>query len=82
MTHLKVKKTPRHINEKLPKGNAHYSVRDIYLVPETEDGDTQLQVLCHEDLRDMIDITFEENEKAFVKDVSGVKLMIVKERPE
>ena len=34
MTHLKVKKAPRHINEKLPKGNAHYSVRDIYLVPE------------------------------------------------
>ncbi len=28
------------------------------------------------------DITFEENEKAYVKDVSGVKLMIVKERPE
>ena len=28
------------------------------------------------------DITFEENEKAFVKDVSGVKLMIVKEKPE
>lgn len=35
--------------------------KHIYLVPETEDGDTQLQVLCHEDLRDMIDITFEEN---------------------
>lgn len=28
------------------------------------------------------DITFEENETAFVKDVSGVKLMIVKEKPE
>ena len=28
------------------------------------------------------DITFEVNEKAFVKDVSGVKLMIVKEKPE
>ena len=28
------------------------------------------------------DITFEENEKVFVKDVSGVKLMIVKEKPE
>lgn len=31
---MKVSKEPRHINEKLPKGNAHYSVRDIYLVPE------------------------------------------------
>jgi len=31
---MKVSKEPRHINEKLPKGNAHFSVRDIYLVPE------------------------------------------------
>ena len=32
--YMKVSKEPRHINEKLPKGNAHFSVRDIYLVPE------------------------------------------------
>ncbi len=32
--HLKVTKEPRHINEKLPKGNAHFSVREIHLVPE------------------------------------------------
>lgn len=32
--HLKVTKAPRHINEKPPKGNAHFSVRDLYLIPE------------------------------------------------
>lgn len=31
---MKVTKAPRHINEKLPKGNSHFSVREIYLVPE------------------------------------------------
>lgn len=32
--YLKVSKAPRHINEKLPKGNPHYSVREITLIPE------------------------------------------------
>ena len=31
---LKVTKAPRHINEKSPKGNAHFSIREIFLVPE------------------------------------------------
>ena len=30
----KVTKAPRFINEKTPKGNAHFSVRSIFLVPE------------------------------------------------
>ncbi len=29
-----VSKAPRHVNEKLPKGNSFYSVRDITLIPE------------------------------------------------
>ena len=32
--YLKVEKAPRQVNEKLPKGNAHYSVREITLIPE------------------------------------------------
>ena len=34
LTNLTVKKTPRHINEKLPKGNPYYSVRNNILIPE------------------------------------------------
>ena len=32
--YLTVSKAPRYINEKLPKGNPHYSVREITLIPE------------------------------------------------
>ncbi len=32
--HKKITKAPRHINEKLPKGNSYYSVRTITLIPE------------------------------------------------
>ena len=31
---MKVTKAPRYVNEKLPKGNTHFSVREILLVPE------------------------------------------------
>ena len=73
--HLKVTKAPRYINEKLPKGNAHFSVRDIYLVPEAvaiikkaheinPDGDYLF--MCHG--RTINNDTFNERLKKYCND--------------
>ncbi len=73
--HLKVSKEPRYINEKLPKGNAHYSVREIYLVPEAMEiiekahelnPDGEYLFMCHG--RTLNNDTFNERLRKYCKE--------------
>ena len=73
--YMKVSKEPRHINEKLPKGNAHFSVRDIYLVPEALEiikkaheinPDGEYLFMCHG--RTINNDTFNERLRKYCKD--------------
>ncbi len=72
---LKVTKEARHINEKNPKGNAHYSIREIFLVPEAVaiielahelNPDGEYLFMCHG--RTINNDTFNERLKKYCND--------------
>lgn len=70
-----VSKAPRHVNEKLPKGNSFYSVRDITLIPEAMEiikkaieinPDGEYLFMCHG--RTINNDTFNERLKKYCND--------------
>ena len=73
--HKKITKAPRHINEKLPKGNSYYSVRAITLIPEAVEiiqkameinPDGRYLFMCHG--RTINNDTFNERLKKYCND--------------
>lgn len=74
-TNKVIKKDARYVNEKLPKGNSHYSVRDITLIPEAMEiiykaleinPDGKYLFMCHG--RELNNDTFNERLRKYCKE--------------
>lgn len=75
VTNKVIKKDTRYVNEKLPKGNSHYSVRDITLIPEAMEiiykaleinPDGKYLFMCHG--RELNNDTFNERLRKYCKE--------------
>ena len=74
-TNKTIKKEARYVNEKLPKGNCHYSVRDITLIPDAVDiinkakeinPNGEYLFMCHG--RELNNDTFNERLRKYCKE--------------
>jgi integrase len=80
-TNLKIKKEPRHVKEKAPKGNPEFSIREVFLVPEAMEiirkaheinPDGEYLFMCHG--RTINNDTFNERLKKYCNE-AGVPYM-------